>query len=257
METETKIVNVTEEFKAILEKQTNAINEQANVIKAQNTANEEIKSELLKLKKSVKINRIITICISVAFVVTTILLIIFRGSIFSGLLSPALTLMSPASLSVSNREEIIIDVVLSDLPDRVYPAASLSVEFDKNKLEFLGTKQGTMMTLGDSTGDKTNYNIPIWSSDVEVSNQLGRINTMYLDITGGNYAYVLEGFAKNESDVLLRLCFKLRDSVQSGEVYDITVNDAVIATVGGAETRTSLATDLRTLRVYHAKIVIN
>lgn len=173
------------------------------------------------------------------------------------LFAPTLTLLSPAPVSADNREEINIDVVLSELPDRVFPAASLSVRFDKNKLEFLGVRQGTMMTLGQSTQEEITYNIPIWENNVTVANQTGEINTMYLDITGGTFAYVAEGFAKQEKDILLRLRFRLRDSVQAGEVFDITVSDAVIAAVGGAQSRTSLATSLRTLKAYSAKIVVN
>lgn len=211
-----------------------------------------ITSNLFKNKR----NRVLTICGAFLLIATTIFLFL-RGGGMEELFAPALTLMSPAPIAATNREEIIVDVVLSDLPDRSYPAASLSVEFDKNALEFVGVKQGTMMTLGNSTEDKITYNIPIWNSDVEVSNQLGEINTMYLDITGGKFAYVRKGFAKNDKDILLRLSFRLRDSVQAGKIYNITVKDAVLATIGGAEKRTSLATNLRTLKAYPAKIVVN
>lgn len=211
-----------------------------------------IKSKFFQKKR----NRVLVICGAVLLVAAIALLILFQNGVLDELFAPSITLMSPSPVSASNRDEIVIDVVLSDLPDKIYPAASLSVEFDKNKLEFVGVKQGTMMTLGDSTEDKKTYNIPIWESDTPVSNQLGEINTMYLDITGGKFAYVREGFHKKDKDILLRLIFRLRDSAQAGEIYHITVKDVVIATVGGAENRTSLATSLRTLKAYPAKIVV-
>jgi hypothetical protein len=113
-----------------------------------------------------------------------------------------------------------------------------------------------MRTLAGA--DNSNFNIPIWRSDVEASNRAGRINTMYLDITGGDFSYVREGFARERHDIVLRLVFRLRDSVQAGDILDITVADAVIATIGGSENRTSLATDpaMSTLRAYSAKIVV-
>ena len=211
-----------------------------------------IKSKFFQRKR----NRILAICGTILFVAAMIFLVIFQNGMLDGLFAPSITLMSPAPVSADDRNEIVIDVVLSSLPDRVFPAASLSVEFDKNKLEFTGVKQGTMMTLGDSNGEKKTYNIPIWKSDIEVSNRLGEINTMYLDITGGKFAYIREGFNKNNKDILLRLTFRFRDSVQAGEIYNITVKDVVIATSGGAEKRTSLATALRTLRAYPAKIAV-
>ncbi len=218
-----------------------------------NPIKKKIKSNFFQNKR----NRVFTIFGAALIIVAiTLVFFLFQGGGINELFAPSITLMSPEPVFASHREEIIIDVVLSHLPDRSYPAASLSVEFDKNMLEFVGVKQGTMMTLGHSTGEKKTYNIPIWKNDVEVSNQLGEINTMYLDITGGKFAYVLEGFQKNDNDILLRLSFRLRDSVQAGKIYNITVKDAVIASIGGAETRTSLATSLRTLKAYPAKIIV-
>ncbi|MDR1628763.1 MAG: hypothetical protein LBS36_00895 [Oscillospiraceae bacterium] len=203
-----------------------------------------------------KRNRILLIAAGLLFAAIIIMMILLMGGATEKLFAPSLTLLSPAPVAVDNRDEINVDVLLSDLPDRVYPAASLSVRFDKNKLEFLGARQGTMMTLGDSTQEEVTYNIPIWKSDAAFANQTGELNTMYLDVTGGKFAYVREGFQKDEKDILLRLRFRLRDSAQVGEIYDITVTDAVIATIGGAETRTSLATAMRTLKAYSAKIVV-
>ncbi|MDR1236978.1 MAG: hypothetical protein LBK28_01930 [Propionibacteriaceae bacterium] len=170
--------------------------------------------------------------------------------------TPSLTLQSPAPLSVGDREEVVIDVVLSRLPDGLYPAASLSVQFDPNKLEFTGIKQGTMMTRGALQDGQPTFHVPLWQADIAVSNQRGQVNTMYLDTTGGTFAYTSEGFATGSRDVLLRLGFRLRDSVQAGEIYRLSVADAVLATIGGSADRSSLATSSSTLIAYPAEIVV-
>jgi len=164
--------------------------------------------------------------------------------------------MPPAPLESSNREEFIVDVILSDLPKNIYPAASLTIGFDKNKLEFTGTKLGTMMTYGDTTIDGNSMNIPLWDSNVERANEIGQINTMYLDMTAGKYSYSIDGFDSEKNNVLLRLGFKLKDSVTKGEVYNIKINDAVIATINGDVNKTSLATNQKTLRANNCKIVV-
>ena len=211
-----------------------------------------LKNENL-LKKSVLIIGMILILLLIS---VAIFFSLNGKAFFKGLFAPSITLVSPAPIESSNRNEIVVDVLVSDLPDNIYPAASISVDFDKNKLEFIGIKQGTMMTLGNKTGDKQTYNIPIWSSDPEVSNNNGQINTMYLDMTGGKHAYVKEGFNKEDKNILLRLTFKLRDSVVSGENYKLTIRDAVIATVDNDTKRTSLASNQDTLKTHSAKIVV-
>ncbi len=170
--------------------------------------------------------------------------------------TPTITLMPPAPLESSNREEFIVDVILSDLPKNIYPAASLTIGFDKNKIEFTGTKLGTMMTYGDTTIDGNSMNIPLWDCNVERANEIGQINTMYLDMTAGKYSYSREGFDNEKNNVLLRLGFKLKDSVSKGEVYNIKINDAVIATINGDIDKTSLATNQKTLRYSNCKIAV-
>ena len=202
-----------------------------------------------------KRNRVLTICAAVILIIVIIWLI-FWGNVLDRIFAPSLTLMSPEPVLAFDRGDIVVDVVISDLPDRVFPAASLSAKFDNNKLELISVKQGTMMTLNNYSKDEKTYNIPIWKSDIAAANKMGKVNTMYLDMTGGQFAYVKEGFVKDEKDILLRLVFCLRDSAQAGEVYNITVEDAVLATVGGDENRTSLATANQTLKAYSAKIVV-
>lgn len=171
--------------------------------------------------------------------------------------TPTLTLVPPGPMDVLNRDEFAIDVVLSDLGRELYPAASLTIGFDKNKLEFTGTKLGTMMTYGKNTIDGNSFDIPLWTCNTERANEIGEINTMYMDMTAGKYAYSKNGFDNKTKNVVLRLGFKLKDSAVKGEVYNIKVHDAVIAAINGDEDNTSLATSQDTLRARSCKIVIN
>jgi len=206
-----------------------------------------------KIKNMTRKQKIIGASTAV-IIVAVIIFLIFK--IFWVIKTPTLTLVPPTPIEVSNRDEIIIDVVLSDLPKNIYPAASSTLGFDKNKLEFTGTKLGTMMTHGDTTIDKNSFDIPLWNCNVENANKGGQINTMYLDMTAGKYAYSNEGFDKKSKNVVLRLGFKLKDSAVKGEVYNITIHDAVMATVNGDKEKTSLSTNQNTLRAKSCKIVV-
>ncbi len=209
-------------------------------------------SEFLSKKR----NRIICLIAFIIIIIVPICIYLAKKGIVNELFAPSIILSSPKPIEASNRDEILVDVKLSSLPKNLYPAASISVIFDQNKLEFLGVKQGTMMTLGKANSGQAAYSIPIWKSDIAVSNVNGQINTMYLDITGGTYAYTHEGFNKTKKNILLRLAFRLRDSTQSGDIYNLTIKDAVIATADNEKNRTSLATSNRTLKAYHAKIIV-
>ena len=206
-----------------------------------------------KIKNMSKKQKIIAASIGVIILALIIFLII---KLLWVIKTPTITLLPPAPLEVSNREEFTVDVVLSDLPKNIYPAASITVGFDKNKLEFTGTKIGTMMTHGDTTIDGNSFDIPSWTCNVGRANEIGQINTMYLDMTAGKYAYSNEGFHKESKNVVLRLGFKLKDSVVKGEIYNLTIHDSVIATVNGDVEKTSLATNQRTLRANSCKIAV-
>ncbi|MDR0459635.1 MAG: hypothetical protein LBG68_04110 [Coriobacteriales bacterium] len=203
-----------------------------------------------------KRNRFLTFAAGFLLIVLAVALFYLRGP-FGDASTPSITLMSPQPVSAASRDEIVIDVVLSELPEGNYPAASLSVEFDSSKLEFVGLKQGTMMTLGNvSANGEMHYDIPLWVADIAASNQRGVVNIMYLDISGGSHAYVADGFAKGQSDIVVRLVFRLRDSAIAGNQLNITVADACFATIGGAEDGSSLATSMKTLRAYPAMIIV-
>jgi len=212
-------------------------------------------SGLLPKKKNRTLTRIGILLVAVF----AVLLILVKCGLLDRLLVPSITLVEPKqAVSASSRDEIVIDVVVSDLPAGSYPAASISVAFDKNRLEFVGIKQGTMMAMDGkpAAGGQAGYYIPVWNCDVAASNRRGVVNVMYLDITGGDYAYTEGGFTKGRGDILLRLTFRLRDSAQAGDSYELTFQDACLATIGGSVGKTSLAMDLKTIRARNCQIKV-
>ena len=172
------------------------------------------------------------------------------------IIKPTLILEPPAPIEVTNKDEFIVDVKLSKLPKDIYPAASISLGFDNNKLEFTGVKMGTMETYGDKILNGSDYTIPTWDCNVETSNKKGVVNAMYLDMTAGKFAYNEDGFEKDSKDIVLRLAFKLKDSAQSGENYYLDIRDAVFATLDGDKDKSSLALSLNTLKANNCSIVV-
>ena len=156
----------------------------------------------------------------------------------------SVTLETPAPVASTSREEIVIDVVVNELPDREYPAASLSIHFDNDRLEFVGVRHGTMVTRGPG-GD---YSVPAWSNDVTAANEYGIINIMYLDLTAGEHPYVI-----TDEDLLLSLVFRLTDGLQSGDVLHVTLEDAVFATLDEAYSVTMMDGHLRG---FNAQIIV-
>jgi hypothetical protein len=143
-------------------------------------------------------------------------------------------------------------VRLTNLPTGVYPGASLAVEFDRQKLEFIEARQGTMKTLAG--GGK--FNIPIWAADPAYANREGQVKAMYLDQTGGDFAYTDQGFAKGTGDCVLRLVFRLRDAAWTGDRLELAVTDAVFATTDNELRHSSLATAARTLRAFATAVEV-
>ena len=66
-----------------------------------------------------------------------------------------LSLSYDKEISEGSQEEIVIPVKLSYLPSGVFPSASMSVEFDKDKLEFIGVKKGTMQDYSKTVPEWT------------------------------------------------------------------------------------------------------
>ena len=162
--------------------------------------------------------------------------------------TPTLTVETPEKCSAG--EEITLDVTISDMGEALYPAASMSIRFDPACLEFLGVEEGNVFILdGENTSGRQ---LPQWSYNTAACNESGLINIMYLDMTGGRYAFSRELLAE-EDNVVLRLSFRIRGSVRAGDVLDLIVEDAVFA---ASEEKDSLAMTRNTLRVRNSRIVI-
>ena len=189
---------------------------------------------------------VLGICVLIAAIV--LLLVRCGGDSISG--EPTLTVETPQKLSASQTEEFTLDVTISDLRDARYPAMSMSIAFDSSRLEFLGVEEGTLFVLNDesSIGQK----LPDWSYNVQSSNDTGRINIMYLDMTGGKNAFTRELLA-DDYNVVLRLRFRLRGSVRPGDVLDLILEDAVFA---ASDETQSLAMTTDTLKTKNGRLVI-
>jgi hypothetical protein len=163
---------------------------------------------------------------------------------------PMLVVETPQKLSASQTEEFTLDVTVLAIGDARYPAMSMSITFDSSRLEFLGVEEGNIFILSDenSSGQK----LPDWSCNVQKSNDTGRINIMYLDMTGGKNAFSKELLAE-DYNVVLRLKFRLRGSVRTGDVLDLIVEDAVFA---ASDETQSLAMTTDTLKVKNGRLVI-
>ena len=163
---------------------------------------------------------------------------------------PVLTVETPQKLSASQTETITLDVSISELGETLYPAASMSIRFDPTCLEFLGVEEGNVFVT--STSAPGGRMLPQWSCNPEQCNESGLINIIYLDLTGGKESFTQELLAE-EGNVVLRLSFRLRGSVRSGDVYDLIVEDAVFA---ASDETQSLAMVQNTLRAKNGKLVV-
>ena len=140
--------------------------------------------------------------------------------------TPTLTIETPQKISKSEAEEFTLDVTISSFGEAIYPAASMSISFDSSRLEFIGVEEGNVFIRNDE-GDVP-QKLPNWSCNPEQCNKSGKINIMYLDTTGGKNAFSKELLAE-EDNVVLRLKFRLRGSVRSGDICDLIFDDAVFA----------------------------
>ena len=137
-----------------------------------------------------------------------------------------LSLSYDKEISEGSQEEIVIPVKLSYLPSGVFPSASMSVEFDKDKLEFIGVKKGTMQDYSKT--------VPEW--------------TFYIDKSGAKNSYYKSGFEKGKKDVVLNLVFKLKEEAKSGDMLNLNISDAVFATVNGDTDNSNLSTAKNTMK---------
>lgn len=154
----------------------------------------------------------------------------------------------PSGLKADNREKFSVDVTISELGSEIYPAMSICIDFDASNLEFTGIEDGNVFVTGDTADGK----LPEWSVNTELSNKTGQINIMYLDTSGGRYAFSDKLLDKDKS-ILLRLDFRLHDNVKSGDTYELFVKDAVFA---ASDSEKSLASASGTLTIQNGKIIL-
>ena len=163
---------------------------------------------------------------------------------------PTLIVETPQKLSATGTDEFTLDVTVSNLGEARYPAMSISISFDSSRLEFLGVEEGNIFILSDESNN--GQQLPDWSCNVQNSNDTGRINIIYLDMTGGRNAFTQELLA-NDYTVVLRLKFRLRGSSRPGDVLDLIVEDAVFA---ASDETQSLAMTTGTLKTKNGRLVI-
>lgn len=185
-----------------------------------------------------------------------ITLLLFLGLIFglstqmSDSASAILTIETPQKVSLAAAEPLTLAVTISGLGDVRYPAMSASISFDASRLEFLGLDDGNVFVHDDN--NTTGQKLPEWSCNVEQSNKTGQINLIYLDLSGGKYAFDTNLLSEDDN-ILFRLKFRLRGSVRAGDVCELIIEDAVFA---ASDETQSLATTTGTLKVKNSKIVI-
>lgn len=199
-----------------------------------------------------KRNKKICFIVGGAVLVCAVLLCIFlipKGGGEQNKDTPTLTVETPQKLSISDTDTFVLDVTVSSFGDAIYPAASMSIAFDASRLEFLGIEEGNVFIKSDNTSGQT---LPEWSYNTTACNESGRINVMYLDMTGGKNAFSKD-LLHEDNNVVLRLKFRLRGSVRAGDVCDLIVEDAVFA---ASDETQSLAVTTNTLTVKNGKLVI-
>ena len=204
------------------------------------------KYESTKKKKRKKWPWILAICLLLIAAAALYYFYFYQGD--SG--TPTLVVETPQKLSVSQTEDFTLDVTVSDLGDARYPAMSMSIAFDSSRLEFLGVEEGNIFILSDE--NSSGQQLPNWSCNVQSSNDMGLINIMYLDMTGGRNAFTKDLLA-DDYNVVLRLQFRLRGSVRPGDVLDLIVEDAVFA---ASDETQSLAMNRDTLKIKNGRLVI-
>ena len=201
-----------------------------------------------EVKNSKKKKRIIIISIAIILVILLILFFVLKkDDVFRS--KSTLIVETPQKISKTETEEFTLDVTIASFGDAIYPAASMSISFDPSRLEFLGIEEGNVFIRND--GDVP-QKLPDWSCNPEKCNKSGKINIMYLDTTGGKNAFCKELLAEDDN-VVLRLKFRLRGSVRSGDICDLIFDDAVFA---ASDETQSLAMTTDTLKVRDGKIVI-
>ena len=204
-------------------------------------------AEKIESKQNTKKKRLLILIFCIIAAIIAVLAFGFGNKAPS---APTLTIETPPKLSLSFADDITLDVTISDLGEALYPAMSMSISFDPSRLEFLEVQEGNVFIHDDS--NNTGHQLPDWSCSVQNSNETGMINIMYLDLTGGKYAFDRDLLAEDDN-VVLRLRFRLRGSVRAGDVLDLILEDAVFA---ASDESQSLAMTTDTLRTKNGKIIV-
>ena len=197
-----------------------------------------------------KKRKIITAAVIVLLLAAAIITFFFLRDGEFTLSVPTVTVETPGKMSVDDRNEFSLDLRLNGQVEGMFPAASFSISFDPAKLEFLGIDEGNIVITNPDSSSGTS--LPEWSVNTERSNKTGVINIMYLDITGGKYAFSGDLLDKKDN-VVLRLSFRLRGSVRAGDILELCLDDAVFAANDEAR---SLSSTAKTLRTVNGRIVI-
>lgn len=165
---------------------------------------------------------------------------------------PTLIVETPQKISVSNKEVFELELLITELGEAWYPAASFSIGFDASRLEFMGVREGNVFVRNGITSEQNMHKLPEWNCNMKQCNETGIINIMYLDMTGGKNSFGQELLSEDDN-VLLRLGFRLRGSARVGDVYDLIVEDAVFA---ASDETLSLSVLQDTLKTKDGRIVI-
>ncbi len=162
------------------------------------------------------------------------------GKFFTG---PAVFIETPDKFDKKDRSEFELGIFVTELGKDVYPAASFSISFDPNKMEFLGLEEGSVL-IADSDAP-SGENVPEWSVDVETCNKTGLINVMYLDISGKDKGFTQDKLSEDDNS-LFYLKFKLRGTVKEKDIIDIAFKDACFACEDDSKSLTMLNKKLKT-----------
>lgn len=158
---------------------------------------------------------------------------------------PTVTIETPAKRSRTDQNEFCVKVSANSFESGTFPAASFSISFDKEKLEFLGIENGSVIADNNDSSAK-------WNFDADFSNESGKINVMYLDTTGGKYAFN-NSFLNESENILFTLKFRLRETVENGDIIELSFDDAVFAS---NDEKNSLSLISKTLKTKNGRIVI-
>lgn len=205
------------------------------------------------MKKHIFSKRLLLIVLSIFILAAALAYMLLFSSVEKITISdtPTLSIEMPRKIKLSESDELFLELRISNLGEALYPAASISISFDPVHLEFLGIKEGNLPVI-DPEKPSSVGKLPEWSCNREQSNKSGRINIMYLDMSGGYAAFSRE-LLEDEEYIVLRLGFRVRGNVRGGDVYELCIEDAVFA---ASDESLSLAANNNTLKTKNSRIVI-